>query len=189
MEDEGFNSVFFSDEIAHELGQQILVAESDGRVRQKTTWSIPADPASKKAVPNTGKDEVGDLLVGIVSEITHIEPGRLDKDADWSELGMDSLLSMQLLTVIESQFGLRIYQNELAEYKSLSKLIEYVKRERVELKENRPTATVSIPDAEIWSDSGQITAPCDLDQVEIPQKIIPESVKVFFECSCEAVSI
>ena len=133
--EEGFNPVFFPAEAAHELGQQIIVAQSDGLVRQKTKKTSATIQSSSKIqdgnIPLRTKEGIAMLLRSIVSEIAGIKDERLDENADWPEIGIDSILSMRLLTEIENQLGLRIYQNELVQHHTLKKLTEYVEQERV----------------------------------------------------------
>ena len=44
LEEEGFESIFFPAEQAHKLGQQIIVASSNGRVRQPLAKKFPCNP-------------------------------------------------------------------------------------------------------------------------------------------------
>ncbi|HWU89394.1 MAG TPA: beta-ketoacyl synthase N-terminal-like domain-containing protein, partial [Kofleriaceae bacterium] len=51
LETEGFRSVLFPASAAHELGQQIIVAESDGVIRQAAKAEAPASAAPAKRTP------------------------------------------------------------------------------------------------------------------------------------------
>ena len=71
LEEEGLRSVWFPAESAHDLGQQVIVAESDGVVRQgravpagRRAWAVPPCRPQRHLRSGTGGIEPGSADVG-----------------------------------------------------------------------------------------------------------------------------
>jgi hypothetical protein len=133
---EGFRSVFFPAETVHGSGQQVIVAESDGFVRQSSgldsplqqeeedaaeePWSSGDDAtAVENAVVMAGPRDVatGRLLAYLrrrVAEALCVDPATLDSrsrpfaDALLGEFGMDSLSANSLRNTVRRELGVDI---------------------------------------------------------------------------------
>ena len=57
LEEEGFNSVLFPVSAAHEFGQQIIIAESDGLIRQRRASPATSPPINQPASLIDGSKE------------------------------------------------------------------------------------------------------------------------------------
>jgi acyl carrier protein len=69
-----------------------------------------------------------DLLRKEVGEILRIPPDRLDTHRPLQELGMDSLMGVELLTAVEARFGVDLPVMSLSEGPSIDKLVDRLTR-------------------------------------------------------------
>lgn len=68
-------------------------------------------------------------LKAIIAEIVEIEPGKITPDANFVEdLGMDSMMALEILASIEKKYKLRIPEENLPKVTTLSKTIEIVNK-------------------------------------------------------------
>ncbi len=72
---------------------------------------------------------VGEVLRREVGEILRIPPDRLEARQPLRELGMDSLMGMELLTAVEEQFGVNLQVMALSEGPSIEALVERIARD------------------------------------------------------------
>lgn len=93
---------------------------------QETQNLHQPEPVLSKSRDNL---RVEDFLTSKLISITGLSEDEIDPDAELSELGLDSILGMQLLSSIESEFQLKLYPNELMEHGSISKLALYLIQE------------------------------------------------------------
>ena len=67
-------------------------------------------------------------LRALVAEIVEIEPERVEPKAKFVEdLGMDSMMALEILASIEKKYKLKIPEENLTKIKSLENIIELVK--------------------------------------------------------------
>ena len=81
LESEGFRSIFFPAQTAHESGQQIIVAESDGVVRQKQKRNSDITRHNTHFLPPTGKKTVERSVA--------LDPYPALQKEKWSQHGAD----------------------------------------------------------------------------------------------------
>jgi len=111
LEEEGFRHVFAPARQAHGLGQQVIVAESDGVIRQRIATSskkriavtpapvieapVPAPPTPEvRAVSVQGAElhaKVESWVVDAIGVLLKVKREDVDPDAELSELGFDSI--------------------------------------------------------------------------------------------------
>ncbi|HWU90308.1 MAG TPA: beta-ketoacyl synthase N-terminal-like domain-containing protein, partial [Kofleriaceae bacterium] len=144
LEGEGFQSVVFPAQAAHDRGHQIIVAESDGLVRQapprqvpprtaQTNQVIAAAPASERpretAVGGVGIDvlrkRATEALKKLLSDTIRTPLHRIDEAAALEIYGVDSLLVVKLTR------GLRAFFPELSstlffEHRTLAGVAEHL---------------------------------------------------------------
>ncbi|MCX8131980.1 MAG: SDR family NAD(P)-dependent oxidoreductase [Clostridia bacterium] len=159
LEVEGFRSVIFPAREAYELGQQIIVAESDGIVRQKQSPALVkqgADtstgrPAGYKAsqlpgvssqshtLPETGKiqrgidttdqaakDFVKETIISKLSESLKLNPDKIDAEVPFADYGLDSIISVKLVQVINQVLCIELDTTSLFDYSSVGQLATYI---------------------------------------------------------------
>ena len=118
LETEGFQSVFFPSSSAHQLGQQIIVAESDGVVRQQHQNSLRVAPTKErtkvkalKKYPPVDKcsatlargislellrKESTAYIKKMIAETLKIPSHKIDPSEPLEKYGIDSILVVQL---------------------------------------------------------------------------------------------
>ena len=126
LEEEGFKSVLFPIPAAHEFGQQIIVAESDGIIRQRR--SSPATPskvnqlassidASKESVrcvqlinkengisPDFLKEKCTQYLKSVLGNALKLDPHKIDSAKPLESYGIDSILVVQITNTLGEIF-------------------------------------------------------------------------------------
>jgi acyl transferase domain-containing protein/acyl carrier protein len=147
LRDEGFRSVLFPAQSDHGLGQQIVIAESDGRVRQALLEATPPAPAPAtpsmavvpvaQAVPApvTGQRSSGavsphlrERSVGyfkkLLGDTLKIPTSRIDASETLDKYGIDSLLVVQLTEALRNAFG-NISSTLFFEYQTIDALVDH----------------------------------------------------------------
>jgi len=177
LEDEGFRSVFFPAQEAHELGQQIIVAESDGMVRQKQpkpavtpmrkdmepgagrssvihqseqrSRDQEPHPAKKKAVPSSTavtdpmvEDYVRTIIKETISESLKMEERRIQDDRSFSEYGVDSIVAVNLVNLINKHCNIDLPTTILFDYNNVDQLVKHI------ICKHKPTLIASIKENE-----------------------------------------
>jgi hypothetical protein len=95
LECEGYRSINFPAERAHELGQQIVLAESDGVVRQEESLkqvTIASHQADDETLRGKGIRYFKKLLGGVLK----IKSEDLDAATPLGEYGIDSIMIGQI---------------------------------------------------------------------------------------------
>ncbi|TAN49022.1 MAG: hypothetical protein EPN21_13395, partial [Methylococcaceae bacterium] len=96
---------------------------------------LPASASQRWAVPTlhdapaTADSPVAGFLRERLAQVAGFDPATLDPQADLNELGLDSILAMELLRDIEAAYGLRLFPSELVEHNSLAALAAHIERE------------------------------------------------------------
>ena len=71
------------------------------------------------------EQEVRDLIADIIE----MEPSQIDPDANLVEdLGMDSMMALEILAVMEKKFKIKISEDDLPKITTLNRVIELAKK-------------------------------------------------------------
>jgi acyl carrier protein len=138
LREEGFHAVFFPAEKAHEFGQQVIVGESDGIVRQLRRRQIKKKSATIRTSPMTPSPQVYqnvsvDLLERVqgsliqeVSRLLKVKAEDIDLDSELSEYGFDSISFTQLGNQLNQSYGLELTPTIFFEQPTLSGFARYL---------------------------------------------------------------
>ncbi|MGA8164525.1 MAG: SDR family NAD(P)-dependent oxidoreductase, partial [Waddliaceae bacterium] len=142
LAEEGFVSTFFPAKKWHQLGQQIIITQSDGSVRQKQTVSVDVahekknpstaieEPLLKKAVLSLNREHVLDkiqqLIMRTVSKFMKLKIEDLDVNAKLSDYGFDSITLSGFVDKLNEKFDLELTPTILFEHPSISSLANYL---------------------------------------------------------------
>src|SRR5689334_301640 len=151
--EEGFESIFFPTLEAHKLGQQVVVACSNGWVRQsmakkssvppsvvpkhddKKTESLASAKTSQKETPSAGltgrteqmgTDYIKRVLVEKLSAALKIEAGKIRHDAPVAEYGVDSIIGVDLIRTINETLQIELETMALFEHSTVDQLAQYI---------------------------------------------------------------
>lgn len=124
LAEEGFTKIAFPADKAHHLGQQLIIAESNGLIKQsnnlqiknKADVTITAEaPINKtpnregnrlKVSPNhINKQQVIQFLRHIVSSTIEIPADKIESNVSFERYGVDSLLVLQLINELRVYFS------------------------------------------------------------------------------------
>lgn len=136
-----------------------------GAIRQRETEVVQ----TAESVTEAGKNEegIGGFLTRKLGEITGLDMNEVDPDTELADLGLDSILGMQLLAEIEGRFDLKLYPNELMENNTLEKLAGYLEEELARQPlGDRASATVGRDPTEVTSNQSS-NAVNDVNDVEV----------------------
>ena len=147
LSEEGFRSVRFPAQGAHPLGQQIVVAESDGVVRQERRRSSASQRSTKEASARSVQEAV-DAATAAASgastleslralSVAHVKrtvastlkmsPAEIDASRPLEEYGVDSIMVVRLTNALRKEF-VGIKSTLLFEVQSIDALIEHLLR-------------------------------------------------------------
>ena len=78
-------------------------------------------------MPNIDPKKLENELKVLIAEIVEIEPGKITPDANFVEdLGMDSMMALEILASIEKKYRLRLPEENLTKITNLNKVVELV---------------------------------------------------------------
>ncbi|MGS0763566.1 SDR family NAD(P)-dependent oxidoreductase [Syntrophomonas curvata] len=154
LENEGFRSVFFPAWEAHHLGQQIVVAESDGVVRQRSRISPSASsvasasardyhsspgqnrpPIARDYQPTPANGYTTDRMIGdqvratireSIAEALKMEESSIRDSISFSEYGIDSIVAVNLVNLINKLCGLTLKTTVMFDYNNVDRLVDHL---------------------------------------------------------------
>ncbi len=72
------------------------------------------------------KTEVVDIINGFLVEEFEIEDDLIQPDATWSDLGIDSLDFVDIVVIIEKEFGFKLKGEDMVNVRTLGQFYEYI---------------------------------------------------------------
>ncbi|MEM0672018.1 SDR family NAD(P)-dependent oxidoreductase [Dickeya oryzae] len=149
LEDEGFFAVEFPAQRAHALGQTVIVARSDGMIRQPmqpavqaltaaASPAVPLVPHSSAAVTPTAPitdahvtdehiaEHVHEAIVSALAQAVNLSAAQIDADIAFSEYGIDSILSVNFVNKINEILGIHLNPAILYDYSSATALSRHI---------------------------------------------------------------
>ncbi len=144
LEEEGFYSVTFPAVAAHSMGQQIVFAQSDGIIRQKTlsrnnNLLCPSSPQETGGISNRARKISGDsdsaqnikehikiAILDCLSISLKVSSETIDPDAAFSEYGLDSILGVNFIDQVNERLFITLNTAVIFEHSSLERLTHYV---------------------------------------------------------------
>lgn len=122
LEEEGFRAIRFPLGETHRFGQQIIIAESDGVFRQKSTAVQPsredqgarppagalplrADPSgTETSSADAPRGAMTVYVRGLVAEVLELTADDIDADEPFESYGIDSILAIRLANALRTRF-------------------------------------------------------------------------------------
>ncbi|GAX60250.1 beta-ketoacyl synthase [Candidatus Scalindua japonica] len=179
LESEGFQSVMFPAREKHDLGQQIIIAESDGVVRQKRPLKLRETPVKqpsitqnkhlnlqKTKVLSKGADVTGQMIEDHVRMVIResiakalkMEEGQIQDDQSFAEYGVDSIIAVNLVNLISKRCNITLQTTILFDYNNVDQLLQYITQKHEStltlfLQENVPV----LEEADVGSQREEIT--------------------------------
>lgn len=147
LAEEGFEAIGLPAENAAILGQQIVVARSDGWIRQPVMASSSASsstpaltatnasspsmpPAPAAPAPVAPVDRAGAAIRRVVRETLattlDIDPAVIRDDAPLTDYGLDSMLAVQAVEVLNTTAGTSLTTTSLFDYPSIDALVAHL---------------------------------------------------------------
>ncbi|WP_122504117.1 SDR family NAD(P)-dependent oxidoreductase [Bacillus velezensis] len=142
---EGFVHPLFPAEAAHDLGQQIIVAESDGTVRLALPQAseekperrpYDADGLSDDTLHVSLREKSVELLKKVIGEALKVPAHRLLAHEPLTAYGLDSILVVRLTNALKDVFG-SVSSTLFFEYQTIDELADYFLSSRKEALERQ----------------------------------------------------
>ncbi|WP_143286495.1 beta-ketoacyl synthase N-terminal-like domain-containing protein, partial [Burkholderia ubonensis] len=144
LEQEGFRAVRFPARDAQALGQQIVVAASDGVIRQARAAAPAARAAGRPAaepvvrVPTPAAcapsaqagttqtpDALRDIVAASVGVVLRIDAAEIDRDQPFSDYGLDSILGVTLVRRLNEQLEIHLNSTSVFDYCTVNALARH----------------------------------------------------------------
>ncbi len=151
LKEEGFARVLLPMRAASELGQQVMVAESDGLVRReredlpdedesavtdKTSvvqgmtltpeQRIAQTPSVRELSSETLREQVAELILTGLAETLGMAQENIDPLVSFSDYGIDSILGVGFIGQLTKSFGITINTAILYDYTNVVRLSDYL---------------------------------------------------------------
>ncbi|MGJ7907989.1 SDR family NAD(P)-dependent oxidoreductase [Actinopolyspora sp. H202] len=131
--DEGFESVSFPARPLHDLGYQVIVAESDGLVRQEVAPS-PAEAASEavsEEVLERYADEpleqrVKNTIFEQLKLSLKLDQTQIGADDAFRDYGVDSITGVRLVQEVNRKLGIELATTDLFDHGSVTRLTGHI---------------------------------------------------------------
>ncbi|MEU6391716.1 beta-ketoacyl synthase N-terminal-like domain-containing protein [Streptomyces sp. NPDC046939] len=145
---EGFRAITLPAQEAEDLGQQIIVAESDGVIRQATAVPRPSAPQvapgrespAPTVADHSAGSEPGDRLrahieavaLDVLAAALDIPRTRIGRDEPFSNYGLDSIFAVNVARTLGGTLGIDLDITVLFEHNTLAELGEFIVSEYAE---------------------------------------------------------
>jgi len=140
LAEEGFRRILLPGARAQALGNQIIVAASDGvyrglrRIDAATAPAADAAPAramppARHAAPLHSAEVLSlaqDGVLDALSATLKLDPSQIDPDQAFSDYGIDSILGVAFIERVNARFGLTLNTAIVFEYASVSRLAAHL---------------------------------------------------------------
>ncbi|OMF38995.1 SDR family NAD(P)-dependent oxidoreductase, partial [Paenibacillus peoriae] len=135
LEMEGFRSVFFPAQEAHDIGQQIIVAESDGMILSKQepehdkSQMKQRDEGIRSDIDVTSEmaeEYVQELIVGKLVEALNVDFTMIDIHESFADYGLDSILGVNFVQAVNQGLGIHLQTTDIFDYSSVKQLTLYI---------------------------------------------------------------
>ncbi|MEM6601991.1 MAG: SDR family NAD(P)-dependent oxidoreductase, partial [Verrucomicrobiota bacterium] len=164
----------------HAPAQQLILAQSDGRVVLRNTIP-PQSAASEKRKPallpsGTTPGIILTLeqqLVEIASACIHLPQAELDVEENFSDYGFDSILGNQLVKNINDALGISLNPTDIFNYPNIASLAEYISQNHALADLPEETAGLSVQGKHAVQQPGRIDVHESMRRKRKPRGVVP----------------
>ena len=137
LTESGFGTITWPAQEAADLGQQIIVAESDGVIRQAAARVPEPAVAEKPAPPESSRpttvdtepgnrSHVESVILDVLAEALQIPRSRIERDEPFSTYGLDSIYAVTVARAVGSELDIDLDITVMFEYGTLAELAEFI---------------------------------------------------------------
>ncbi|WP_146149216.1 SDR family NAD(P)-dependent oxidoreductase [Nitratireductor sp. StC3] len=134
LKGEGFKAVLFPASQAVGLGQQVVVAESDGLVRQQRhepaggaeVAPVPPPSAFRPPQERPNESHVREIVVDKVAQSLGMARERIESDRPFSEYGFDSIVSVGLVNELNQALHIDLPTIAIFDFNTVDRLCEKI---------------------------------------------------------------
>ncbi len=149
LKGEGFKEVYFPEKESHELGQQIIVAESDGVVRQmkgadSNSTSVVKKPKKWAHLPQNTKPQMGaaksgggiteqmienyikEAIIEKLSQSLKVDSAVIEENEAFSDYGLDSITGVHVIQEINQVLNTELQTTDIFDHSTVNQLAQYI---------------------------------------------------------------
>ncbi|WP_052410166.1 beta-ketoacyl synthase N-terminal-like domain-containing protein [Paenibacillus durus] len=133
LESEGFISVQFQAKHTEYTGQEVIVAASDGVIRQRREAPRSrADVCNKEITYETPvtssvqENDVKQTILTALCESLKVAAHVIDNDEAFSDYGVDSIIGVQLIHTINERLHIELQTTDIFDYPCVNQLASYI---------------------------------------------------------------
>ncbi len=128
---EGFKEPVFPAQGAHELGQQIIIAAGDGMIKGQAIYEIPSsgqgeDRKNEVSDGQVSRERVKVVIRTSIAEVLKMEEGEIREDTGFAEYGVDSIIAVNLVALLNKRLNIDLPTTVLFDYPSVDKLSRHI---------------------------------------------------------------
>ena len=123
LREQGFTDV----DVRHpggEVGQHVIVARLSAA--DAASLGAPARRDGAEAGPARLRRAVADEVVAAVAETLRMDAGAIDRDLTFTEFGVDSIILVELVTVLNGRLGLALKPTVVFDHPSVNALVDHL---------------------------------------------------------------
>ncbi|MFF5448518.1 phosphopantetheine-binding protein [Streptomyces sp. NPDC012888] len=91
------------------------------------TYDRPA-PSARRAAPAGAPADVLTDLIGVLGDILRVKPEKIDPEQSFQSLGLDSLLMVEFVAVVNTRYGLQVRATDLYDHPTPASFAREVRR-------------------------------------------------------------
>jgi acyl transferase domain-containing protein/enoyl-CoA hydratase/carnithine racemase/acyl carrier protein/NAD(P)-dependent dehydrogenase (short-subunit alcohol dehydrogenase family) len=129
----GFDAIDWPVAHAHGVGQQVIVARSDGRVQLEAPAAAapavamaPAPTVPVPATPVPDQAALAEAVAGLLARTMRIPHERIRSHTPFSDYGVDSITGVELVQAINRQLGLSLATTALFDCPTIARLVAHI---------------------------------------------------------------
>ncbi|HTI70008.1 MAG TPA: SDR family NAD(P)-dependent oxidoreductase, partial [Candidatus Limnocylindria bacterium] len=146
LRDEGYRNGFLPLGAGRDLGQQVIVAQSNGVIRQERALpaqkpknapqeiprKVPPVRPPARVITQTSPDDVGtedfvrDTLVAKLGESLKIQMDQIDYEIPFAEFGVDSITGVRFVEALNTALGIELSTTALFDHSTVNRLTTHI---------------------------------------------------------------
>lgn len=192
----GYSQVLFPASDAHDLGQQIILAQSDGEVVLDNAFSnkdtkeempkskqVVKKSSTKKIVQLDISEYVENYLTNLIAAVLGMDAQDVDIKYPFSEYGMDSIMGTTLIQKINEGLGISLQAIDLFDYTTVEQLREHI------IEDFGDSITILEQDTDSLEDGPEIEDEPEEEQSKLEEPILIRNVESIKEHRLESDNI
>ncbi len=141
LSEQRFYPIEYIDTDTRQLGQQIIVAENHGWVRQfnetrqseQLSTKLPESDKTSEQIKTdqtqsllTLKERIRQTLTRITSKALKIAEQHIDPSEQFADIGVDSIIGVEMVSTINQELAIHLHSTDLFNYPNIGRLTDHI---------------------------------------------------------------